>query len=64
MIDLQEATGVLYEELIAYLQDAPINITTEIHYDTLWELCYDEVINRLADAAEAAAEEKKLKDVV
>ena len=59
MIDLQEATQQRYDELIEYLQEAPIDVSSEMYFDNLWGLCHAAVIDELTSEAEARRDELK-----
>ena len=61
-MDLEHQTQLRYDEIIEYLAEAPVDLSTAIYYDTLWDLSYDDVINEVISEAEARANEEKLKD--
>lgn len=61
MKDIKELTQDRVEEVLAYIDESPVGIFSAINHDTLYELCYQNVVDTLADLAEVAAEELQLK---
>ena len=49
---MEEQIQEVYEELLNYLDNSPLNISTAIYYDVLWQLAEDEINNRLQDKAD------------
>jgi len=62
MIDIEYQATQLVEEVLEFLEDSPVKLTELLYHDTLYERCYQEIIDRLADECEARADEEKLKD--
>jgi len=62
MPDVTTLTNELFYELSEYLKDAPIDLSGSIDEPELYDKCYEEVISRLADEAEARTEEAKYKE--
>jgi len=50
------------QEITDYLDEAPYNLSTVIFHDALYELSYQSVMDDLADASEARAEEERYGD--
>jgi hypothetical protein len=49
---MEEQIQEVYEELLNYIDSAPIDISTAIYHEVLWELSEDECNNRLQDKAD------------
>ena len=62
MPDIEELTIHKLEELLEYLELAPIDLSSVIYHDKLFELAESVVINDLVAELEAKADEEKLKD--
>ena len=59
MEDIQTLTQELNDELLEYLEDAPIKLDDVIYRDVLWDKCYTEVLSRLSADAEAKDDEER-----
>ena len=62
MISHKELIQHKVEEVLQYLSEAPIDLSTCIYHDNLYDLCATDVFNALTDLAEQRADEYKLKD--
>ena len=62
MPDITRLTNELFYELSEYLGEAPVDISGYIDEPELYDKCYEEVISRLADEAEARADDAKYKE--
>ena len=60
LIDIEEVTNDRLEELLEYIQEAPVDISNAILHDELYELAYQSVMNDLIAEAEDREEERKL----
>jgi len=59
MPDINILTQDRLEELQEYLDEAPVDLTTVILHDALYELAYQSVIDDLTSEAEARREEER-----
>lgn len=61
MIDIEDAVEQLIGEVLEFLMDSPINdLQSCINHDTLYDICYNKVIDDLTAEAEARSDEAKL----
>lgn len=59
MHDIQIATQDLVEQVLEFLDDAPIKIGQAICHDELYDLCYNQIINDLVAEEENRREEEE-----
>ena len=59
MHDIQIATQDLVEQVLEFLDDAPIKMGQAICHDELYDLCYNQIINDLVAEEENRREEEE-----
>lgn len=59
MIDIEEATNNLVEEMLEWIDTCPIDLTDWMPHDVLYDTCYQHIIDTLAAKAEDERDEAK-----
>jgi len=62
--DIQELTQQKLEDILDQLDELSIDISSALNHDTLYELCYDDVISSLAAYAEARADDERERNLL
>ena len=60
LVDIEQMTQDRYEDLVEYLQEAPIDISSVMYHDELYDLAYKSVMADLTAESEARYEESRL----
>lgn len=62
LIDIEQETQDRVEEILEFLDDAPITITDAIMHDVLYTLAYNSIMDDHTAEAEARRDEEKLEE--